>query len=695
MRLANPRLWIGVVSLLAVLSFAVVDMGRTSPGELATVHLREPDLEGRGGCSECHGGWRSTMTESCLYCHEAVAKHIDERTGLHGRLAPEKVERCASCHSDHHGAGFSMVNRASFAKAGVPHPEEFDHRLVGYEMAGKHLELECSKCHPNAEEKVLPEGGRRFLGLERDCASCHEDPHRGRMALACADCHGQESWGRLEFARHDEILPLTGGHAAVGCRECHGAEEPHALEVVGFGTGDSIAPGRRDCADCHDSPHRDAFVLAAADRVRLSPGAACADCHEASHESFRDERLDLGALRHASSGFPLDAPHHEAACEDCHADGGRDFAERYPGRAALDCKACHDDPHGGQFAASPPGRRECVDCHERQAFAPHAFTSEKHALTRLPLDGAHLASECAACHAKPDEETPRSFHGTASRCEACHEDAHGGFFAAGVSGDETAVERGACAPCHSTESFSDATSRGFDHGRWTRFPLAGAHAEAECESCHEPAAAPDRAGRDFGRIRDLHGPVTGCDTCHRDPHAGAFDAKGRPKEVGGRAGCLRCHGTVSFRATETPFDHGLWTGFPLSGAHGEAACSSCHAPLVRQDALARTRGRARGAACADCHEDRHAGQFAEGGRVDCRRCHESTERFADLAFNHNIESKFALGETHGSVPCASCHKPFDHRGAEVVRYKPLPVECVDCHGDNADPLKRRRDGVKR
>jgi hypothetical protein len=159
-------------------------------------------------------------------------------------------------------------------------------------------------------------------------------------------------------------------------------------------------------------------------------------------------------------------------------------------------------------------------------------------------------------------------------------------------------------------------------------------------------------------------------------------------------------GAASFRTLEAPFDHGSWTGFPLDGAHAAAACSACHPTLPRAESTGRTFSRAKGSACADCHSDPHVGQFVENGRVDCRRCHESTVRFADLAFNHNLESRFPLGDTHGGVPCASCHVPFDHAGASIVRYKPLSRECVDCHGDNAQPLKKKRGsrdtgGVKR
>jgi hypothetical protein len=145
---------------------------------------------------------------------------------------------------------------------------------------------------------------------------------------------------------------------------------------------------------------------------------------------------------------------------------------------------------------------------------------------------------------------------------------------------------------------------------------------------------------------------------------------------------------TSFRTFPKGFDHGRWTGFVLDGKHLEAACSACHTPLRKADRFGRTWGRAKSAACADCHADPHAGQFVIEGRIDCARCHRSAAAFKTLAFRHNFDSRFPLGKAHANVACDACHKPTRIGDTVVVRYRPVPRECADCH--TPDELRRAK-----
>lgn len=684
MKVFDPRLWIAGLSTFAVVWLSLDAIGRTAPGPLTTVHGRIPDLAGRHSCSECHGGWFSSMTESCQACHEPITEQIEGGHGLHGQLGAEKASACAACHSEHHGESFSIVNRASFALAGIPDVDAFDHALIGFPMDGRHMEIGCVACHENADDLVLQEGTQRYLGLQQDCATCHEDAHKGRMVLACADCHGQTSFDQLESKGHDRHLPLTGGHADVGCRKCHEDDTPRALESLGAG---GRRPPNRECADCHESPHRDSLVEGAALLANLSAARSCGVCHEADHETFQDERLTVTPAQHAQVGFPLGEPHAEVACDDCHAPSQPDFAARHPGRSPDDCRVCHGDPHEGQFAQGPFADAGCIGCHERVRFEPHAFGIEQHERAALPLTGRHAETDCGECHVVPAEGAPRRFRGTPSTCVECHEDAHDDFFAVR---DQNAGED--CARCHGTEAFAALPEHSFDHGRDTGFPIEGAHAQTQCESCHPRADEPDRFGRRFGRVSAHFGTYEGCVTCHTDPHQGGFDRPGLPAVYGGQSGCARCHVESSFRAFPQPFDHARWTGFPLTGAHEAASCAACHEPRFEPDEHGRTWGRAQGTRCADCHADPHADQFRVGEVTDCRRCHSATDSFRMLSFDHEKDSRFALGEAHAELDCSACHKPFPHEGGEVVRYRPLGTECADCHGKNDDPLRRIRRG---
>ena len=683
MRLDRPGVWIGLCSAVAVLLLAVVGSERNSPGALSAVHGRAEGLEGGARCNACHGGWFSDMTESCLECHADVAADIEARSGLHGRLERGAAQRCSSCHSEHHGPGFAVVNARSFSKAGVPDPEAFDHGLVGFDLGGAHLAIDCADCHEHARDPVLPRGARRFLGLDRDCASCHEDPHRGRFEIACAQCHGQETWTELFSLGHERRLELVGGHGDVACRTCHAEPDAHSLEALG---GRGAKPPARACADCHDSPHDRRFAEGAAGRLASPTGASCLGCHAALHTSFREPGLTVDAALHAASGFPLEAPHADVACGRCHDAALAGFAERYPGRGADDCAACHEDVHGGQFAEGPFAPGGCLACHERTAFAPHAFTLADHARTALELAGSHAELACESCHEREAEDAPRAFRGTPAACDACHADAHDGYFAR-FAPPAPAPAHGECARCHVPTRFSEVER--FDHGRWTAFAVDGAHAQGECSGCHAPRPAADAAGRAFGRVEETFGPFEGCSSCHRDVHAGGFDRPGAPASVAGREGCARCHGASSFRDLPHGFDHGRWTGYPLAGAHASIACSACHAALRRPDGEGRTWARAQGTACADCHADPHAGQFEVAGRTDCARCHEGSERFL-LAFDHERDARFALGLQHRGLACSACHLPARDGAREVVRYRPLPTACADCHGEPAEVLERRR-----
>lgn len=689
MRLKRISFWIATLSLALVLLIGIVDVQRTSPGPVSSVHAQLEQLDGGQSCSACHGGWFSSMTESCLECHAAIGEQIEARRGLHGAQLEAITQRCATCHSEHHGEGFSIVNDQSFALAGAKSRAEFDHQLIGWEMSGAHVELACSKCHENADLAVLPEGAVRFLGERQDCASCHEDPHEGRMRVSCASCHGQESWEGLHSLGHEERLPLIGGHGDVSCRTCHEKDAPRSLEALGEAL---VKPTPRLCADCHDSPHVASFTRAAALESGRDERAGCVVCHAAEHELFRDERLALSPQQHAASGFSLGPPHAELECASCHAPELANFAERYPGRGQDECSACHADPHEGQFTTGPFAGGECIACHSRQHFDPHEFDLDKHARAALRLEGAHAAAECSACHEDPEPEHARQFRGTPSQCAECHSDSHVGFFAEQLTQAPPPPQNGDCARCHDSERFANA-ERGFDHARWTGFPVLGAHAQAACEACHPRAELADEHGRTFGTVAEHFGEFESCATCHEDPHQGAFDKPRHPKRFAGEQSCARCHDSTSFRALAREFDHGLWTRFGLVGGHEGVACAACHEPLRRPDEHGRTTALAAGTSCADCHEDPHAGQFTLEGENDCARCHTSLAE-SMLHFDHERDARFALGDAHKKLDCAACHHVEERGELEFVRYRPIAFRCVDCHGVGEDVLLRRKPRVK-
>ncbi len=688
MKLMRPGPWIGFMSLGVVLYLALGDLKRNSPGPLSSVHA----IAVENSCAACHGGWFQEMTDACLECHEPIAEQLESSEGLHGTFGRERARACAVCHSDHHGAGFAMVNEHTFAMAGVADKSKFDHETVGFSMTERHLEVDCVACHEHADAIALAEGQRRYLGLDQKCASCHEDTHEGQYVLSCDSCHSQQDFETLEAKGHDDVLPLIGAHLDVACADCHEKDELHSLESLGQGR----KPQLRGCIDCHDSPHDPEFLAAVADVQQTTVDSGCRDCHLHEHESFREPDFVLTTEQHALTGFALESHHEEAECGDCHSPGHKQFRLRYPGRSQDDCASCHDDPHGGQFSKGRFAEAGCVDCHDRHQFEPHAFTAEMHSGGAMSLTGSHLDQECSACHVDPVDDSPRKFHGLEAGCDTCHQDAHDTFFA------DHEVVSGACERCHDATKFSNVPEDEFDHQQWTGVLIAGAHAEQSCETCHKPTADPDELGRKFGRIKDAFGLYKGCVTCHADPHQGAFDSP--PASPAGathpdrdligdgqaKDACLRCHSQVSFRSLPQGFDHGKWTGFSIGGAHDAAKCTACHKPLRQADANGRTWGRAAGRDCADCHRDPHVGQFERRGRTDCVRCHKSQLGFGELTFRHNLDSRFVLGEAHKKLECGKCHRRAKLKGGVAVLYRGMGRECADCHGEQNQLLRGRR-----
>lgn len=763
MNSSAPKLVLAATSLVLVLALVWFDRDRTSPGPLASSHAAVAELADADGCDRCHDS--SAMADDCIECHRDVGDQLERKRGFHGRSIAGEREACASCHQEHHGDALPLAGEHAFALAGVADLASFDHGGLDYRLGGKHAGLACKACHRLAEAPRLVEGEKRFLGLSQACAGCHEDVHQGKFGADCSSCHGQER--PFEDAAnfvHPASFPLVGGHARE-CAECHDPKGPYAMELV-FGRP------ARSCGACHDSRHAPEFLEGVASLTGIPPPAGCALCHDAARGAFPSDSPAMPPELHLASGFDLAKPHERASCADCHAPALASFEQRYPGRKAEACADCHGDPHRGEFALGAFRGAACVDCHARDTFESHSFDVADHASAAFALTGAHVRAQCDDCHAPLAQgaEGPRDFRSEKRTCEACHADVHRGEFA------RLAAARGqpapGCAECHDTESFSRVELASFDHGRRTRFELAGAHLRAECESCHPRSTRAELPGRSFGFAserfpgpsdrcdtchRDVHdgvfdragrpaslegrnscgrchdverfrgehargfdhalftgfalegghrratceschgegrtegralgrvgekfeGPAERCETCHADPHGGRFDRGAVPASVDGRVGCARCHGVESFRSLSSDdFDHALWTAFPLEAAHARAACEACHVPTPKlRDGM--RLGPAAGSACADCHDDPHAGQFVVAASNDCARCHADTGSFAELVFQHDRDSRFKLDAQHAKLACAACHRPVETgRGANVVRYKPLGTECIDCH----------------
>lgn len=206
-----------------------------------------------------------------------------------------------------------------------------------------------------------------------------------------------------------------------------------------------------------------------------------------------------------------------------------------------------------------------------------------------------------------------------------------------------------CAACHGPQSWVPARVSTFDHAK-KGLPLLGAHASAGCRSCHVSLK--------------FVGARTECTSCHQDTHRG---------ELG--LDCARCHTPRSFHDQTVMARAHQTTRFPLSGAHGAVACTSCHKPTpAGQLAYAST-----SVQCVNCHRtqyiaakspDHVAGGFPEG----CLQCHTPTT-WTSARFNHN-GSSFPLTGAHRTATCQQCHGDGVYNGKNTA--------CVSCHQADYD-----------
>ena len=516
-----------------------------SPGKLALAHH---ELEGINKCTSCHPYGKTLSNDKCLECHKEIRSAMDSARGVHAHVADK---RCADCHSDHNGEDFQIVRLDT---------TKFDHRTVaGFPLDGKHVVLACDSCH--SWSRVAAPGvrmlqGKRpktLLGLSPSCVSCHPDIHRGQFTNPCSSCHDTKGWKPAPVFSHDHSrYPLTGKHKLVECKECHNATVDHSRGVLYRGVEFST------CESCHRDPHLKKFTR------------RCDECHSTGDwKTMKGETFD-----HQRTEFPLHGKHADVKCLACHASAPRATnASGEPGfhisKFRL-CADCHKDAHGGQFAARADGGK-CEACHVDSGFRNIFYTVESHLQSDYPLTGAHIATNCIACH-KPDiirAKSTRQFRWEKSpACNTCHPDPHRGQFA---------KENRKCESCHVTGSWPSLL---FDHNT-SKFPLEGKHSTVQCVKCHEKADPVRYAG-----------VTTACAPCHKDPHFGQFAR-------GGATLCEPCHNAQSWK--RITFDHNTGSQFALSGAHAGVPCMKCH-PAETRDGKPAVRYKPLGVACEDCHK---------------------------------------------------------------------------------------------
>ena len=253
------------------------------------------------------------------------------------------------------------------------------------------------------------------------------------------------------------------------------------------------------------------------------------------------------------------------------------------------------------------------------------------------------------------------------RCTDCHADEHQGQFAAAPYSNK-------CESCHTLDGYRPSTFTLARHKN-TRFLLTGSHVATPCSDCHKPIATTQPKP-----VVAYHWSELSCTTCHTDVHKGQFRERMLKAAAEGKTGgCEICHSTKNWKELQQ-FDHST-TSFPLVGAHRGVECIGCHRPPRMERKLTNVDFKAAPTRCEDCHQDVHAGQFANAERVTpCASCHNSTKWKPSL-FDHDKRTTFPLAGAHRNTRCGQCHQQMKNiDGRPVLFYKPTPKECAACHG---------------
>jgi hypothetical protein len=360
------------------------------------------------------------------------------------------------------------------------------------------------------------------------------------------------------------------------------------------------------------SPHGDDFDI------------DCSECHESVDWKVIPSKIEFN---HSETKFPLVGQHQTLDCRSCHAT--LKFKTEN-----TDCISCHTDLHQGTVG------KDCSKCHTPKSWMVEDING-LHQKSRFPLVGTHLIADCQQCHPR---YTDLYFEVQNVTCISCHakdyySTQNPNHVTAGFPPDD-------CQDCHDITASTWSTVN-IVHDF---FPLVGGHAISDCFQCHEQES-------NFAGLS----PV--CANCHIDDYNSTEDpnhvAAGFPTD------CEQCHSIMGWEPAT--FDHNL-TEFPLTGAHLNENCISCHEQGYTNTPTE----------CFACHQDdfnmtTDPNHIAGGYSTDCTVCH-NTVAWEPAQIDHNLTG-FPLTGKHIDANCQECHESG---------YMNTPTECYACHQPEYD-----------
>lgn len=232
-------------------------------------------------------------TVGCFECHK---KSIDPLTVFMVRPIVHE-NQCAVCHKDVHERKFGNDCAKCHTENGwksLKSLESFNHSVTDFPLVGKHIDVDCKKCHKGRYTDPLD-----FYA----CKNCHEDYHRSEFASKegvtpdCAECHSvMQAFTSTSYTieRHQKTqFKLEGAHLATPCFSCHVKEEKRwVFRYIGS-----------TCMQCHKNIHGEKYAIKGV--------TECKRCHVS--ENWFPSKFD-----HRLTKFPLDGRHIKVDCKECH-----------------------------------------------------------------------------------------------------------------------------------------------------------------------------------------------------------------------------------------------------------------------------------------------------------------------------------------------------------------------------------------
>ncbi|MBT3383081.1 MAG: cytochrome C [Prolixibacteraceae bacterium] len=363
-------------------------------------------------CLSCHDDYhQKTLSNNCVSCHnqdafkpapgfdhsktkfQLIGKHqnvdcakchkIEEQNGTRFQeFTGVEFANCTDCHEDVHKNKFGNDCRKchdEFSFTQIKSMSTFNHEKTNYPLRGKHINLDCKKCHKGSYTRPVK---------HTRCTDCHTDYHENQFAENgqspdCAECHSVENFTPSNYTIEKHNLSdfiLDGSHLASPCFVCHKTEDKW-----------NFANLKTGCIDCHENIHQNYLD------EKYMPESDCKTCHSTS--VWNEVKFD-----HNTTDFALLGKHAGLTCRECHfsTDSEENLQQQFVWENQ-ECTNCHNDIHFNQFEEN--GGNTCESCHTNDNWKPDKFD---HNNARFKLDGKHEGLDCVKCH-KPNDNLLKTY----------------------------------------------------------------------------------------------------------------------------------------------------------------------------------------------------------------------------------------------------------------------------------------------